>query len=79
MNFKDKVMFYLGERSQKPGIVRLAHSIGAEPAAVKKEMDKLEKNGTIKRLEAEAKKKGQNVEDYKWGTVRTILKRHFNK
>lgn len=67
----------------KDGHKRLASAAGGEASGskVKNYMEKLEKEGKIKEIEAQAKKKGlsgDKLEKYKWAVVHKMLKGHFD-
>ena len=67
----------------KDGHKRLASAVGSDASGtkVKNYMDKLEKEGKIKEIVAQGKKKGlsgEKLEKYKWGVIHKMLKGHFD-
>ena len=67
----------------KPGHKALATSVGgsATPKKVDNYLSKLDKEGVSDKIDKEIRKKGltgKRADAYKWGTMRKIMKGHFN-
>lgn len=67
----------------KEGHKRLAKVTGGNstPSKIDNYLSKLDKEGKVKGIEKQIKKKGlkgKRAEAYKWGTLHKIMKGHFN-
>jgi hypothetical protein len=81
MNFADRVRMFLGEASKakkEAGYKAMATSSGGSVKETKKELKKLDKNGTTEGIVKRAKTKDDPMA-YKYGSLQKILRRHQEK
>jgi hypothetical protein len=81
MKFRDLVKDFLDEaKSSKKdaGYKAMAKSAGTTPKDAKQELKKLDDEGVMADIKKRANK-ADNPDAYKWGTIRSIIKKHVKK